>query len=163
MATGYPGTRAENPHYKTAEYRAWSAMKTRCYNVGAPLYKNYGARGIKVCARWHDFTLFLVDIGLRPGPCGRGKGTYSLNRINNNGDYTPKNCHWSTYRAQNNNRRNNRVYTIAGMTKTLTDWALYLDLSKKHLYNWYHRGRPISPYLAQLVKVKWHNDAKRTD
>jgi hypothetical protein len=69
------------------EYWAWKHMKCRCYNPKDKGYKNYGGRGIRVCDRWpKSFFNFLDDIGHRP------LKTHSLDRINNDGNYEPKNC-----------------------------------------------------------------------
>src|SRR5262245_20287289 len=83
------------------EYSSWVAMMQRCYNPNKINYKNYGGRGIKVCIRWHNFENFLADMGERPA----GK---SLDRINNDGSYTPENTRWATSTEQGNNKRNNR-------------------------------------------------------
>lgn len=88
------GVRSTHP-----SYRSWAAMLTRCYNPKATGYENWGGRGITVCQRWRaSFGAFLADMGERP------KG-YSLDRINPDGNYTPSNCRWATYRQQTANRR----------------------------------------------------------
>jgi len=86
--------------HHSSEYRAWSAMKQRCYNVKNPNYVYYGERGIVVCIRWLDsFENFLLDMGEKPSEA------YSLDRIDNNGNYTMENCRWSTSKIQMNNTR----------------------------------------------------------
>lgn len=86
---------------ETREYRTWSSMIKRCTNPDAHNYKYYGARGISVCARWHDFRLFFADMGARPE--GR-----TLDRIDVDGNYEPGNCRWATNKEQANNKRNSR-------------------------------------------------------
>ena len=84
----------------TAEYLAWLNMRKRCLN---PEHANYGSRGIQFCEQWATFTTFLADMGPRPGV------THSLDRVDNNGDYTPENCRWATKAEQSQNRRNVRL------------------------------------------------------
>ncbi len=74
-------------------YQSWRHMKTRCQNPNCPDYKNYGGRGITVCERWMDFANFLEDMGERPE-------NTTLDRINNDGNYEPGNCRWTTPREQ---------------------------------------------------------------
>lgn len=84
--------------YGTPEYRSWIAMFSRCSNPMRKGFVNYGGRGIKICKHWKNFENFYKDMGERPV----GK---SLDRKNNDGDYTPDNCRWATPKEQANNRR----------------------------------------------------------
>lgn len=80
-------------------YRSYYAARTRCTNPLQPGWENYGGRGIKMCERWfNSFPSFLEDMGERP------EGN-SLDRIDNNKDYEPGNCKWSTRTEQNRNSR----------------------------------------------------------
>lgn len=102
----------------TPEYATWSAMNQRCATPGHQAYADYGGRGIRVCDRWsHSFENFLADMGPRPG-----KG-YSLDRIDNDGNYEPGNCRWSTQEQQMNNRRVNHKLTLNQRTMTVGQWA----------------------------------------
>lgn len=97
----------------TSEYRCWQAMRQRCYNPKVKIYPHYGGRGIKVCDRWlHSFDNFLKDVGYKPGP------NYSLNRIDNDGDYEPGNVEWATDVEQNRNKSNNRFLNGSILAKS---------------------------------------------
>lgn len=100
----------------SATFYSWSGMRTRCENPKAKGYHNYGGRGIKICDRWKNFSNFLADMGARP----KGK---QIDRIDNDGDYTPANCRWVTRIQQARNRRTNTHLTIDGETHTIVEWA----------------------------------------
>ena len=96
-------------------YRAWTEMLGRCTNPSHAAWKWYGAKGVKVCARWRSFPAFLEDMGDRPPKT-------SLDRINPEGDYAPENCHWADSFFQANNKRNNHRLTHDGQTLTIEQW-----------------------------------------
>lgn len=83
---------------KSKTYSVWSAMIRRCYNKNSTTYKWYGARGIKVCDAWRDFSVFLRDMGVSPDGL-------EIDRIDNNGNYEPSNCRWVTHAENCQNRR----------------------------------------------------------
>lgn len=109
--------------YKSPVYKVWHAMIERCRNPRNEAWKDYGGRGISVCERWREYANFRADMGARP--IG---GT--LERVDVNAGYSPENCRWATQRDQANNRRNNRLVTIDGVTKTAAEWARAAGLSK---------------------------------
>lgn len=86
---------------RTLEYTTWAQMLSRCFDPNSVNYKNYGARGIKVCTRWKSFISFFEDMGPKPEP----KHRYSIERKDNDGDYVSWNCVWATMKEQAANRR----------------------------------------------------------
>jgi hypothetical protein len=100
----------------TKIHGVWRSMRQRCENPNDVSYANYGGRGIKVCDRWQSFDSFFKDMGYPP------KGG-TLERIDNEGKYEPKNCRWASWKAQHNNKRTSRMLTAFGKTQTLAQWA----------------------------------------
>lgn len=99
--------RATRDGKMTPEYSTWSSMRKRCLNPKSHAYGHYGGRGIRICPRWDDFTAFLSDMGPKPGP------GFSVERIDNDADYSPENCIWATAQTQRRNQRNTKLNSEA--------------------------------------------------
>lgn len=119
-----------NGHYKhggkhTKLYNVWGSMKARCYNKNDAHYPRWGGRGIQVCSEWlldfANFQKWAETSGYKQG--------LTLDRINNDGNYCPDNCHWVTVAEQNNNQRTNRLITYKGKTQNLAQWSEELKIN----------------------------------
>lgn len=111
------------------EYRTWAAMLSRCRNPRATGYSYYGGRGVKVCDEWLKFENFLSDMGPRPD------GRFSIDRVDSDGDYTPKNCRWATLKQQGRNRRKKVFIEIDGKVRHLPEVAEEVGLPNSTIYN----------------------------
>lgn len=131
------------PRGGTPEYEAWRSIKRRCLSPTAKHYEDYGGRGITICPKWRDsFPAFLRDVGYRPGP------KYSIDRINNNGNYEPGNVRWATRCEQMRNTRVNHLLTANGVTLTVTEWAEKLGVTPATLFARIRTGWPIELTLS---------------
>ena len=114
-STTHGMARRENPD---PMYVVWCGIVQRCENPAHAAYPRYGGRGITICTRWRrDFMAFYEDMGPRPTP------GYSVDRIDNDGPYSPENCRWATAKEQNRNCRTNRMLTFQGETLCLAEWS----------------------------------------
>lgn len=114
---------------RTPEYRSWESMLARCYNKNQKGYERWGGRGIKVCQRWREsFENFYEDMGPKPTK------KHTIERINNDKDYTKTNCKWATYEEQANNKSNTIYVCYKGEERTLTEWSNITGIKYGTLY-----------------------------
>lgn len=121
--------------FGTRIYSIWSDMKRRCTDSSVVGYENYGGRGIKVCEEWTNFESFYswaIDNGY--------SDNLTLERIDVNGNYEPNNCKWATMIEQANNKRNNVIVEIDGVSKTVAEWSRLTGIPYMKIYKRVRRG-----------------------
>lgn len=104
---------------KTRINNIWFNILSRCYNEKSNNYKNYGARGIKICKEWKENFVAFYNWAIKNGY----QDNLTIDRIDNNGNYEPSNCRWVSQKIQQNNKRNNHLITYKDKTYTLSKWA----------------------------------------
>lgn len=114
-------------------YRVWSAMRDRCNNPNCRAYKNYGGRGIAICPEWDDFAIFR-DWALEKGY----DSNLTIERIDNDGPYSPQNCRWATRKEQAQNRRGNIMVTFNDESMTLAEASRASGIAYNLLQYRYH-------------------------
>lgn len=146
-------------------YVKWEDMHRRCENTEVSNYHNYGGRGIKVCDEWQDYEPFkkwALEQGYDPSNKNRNEQT--IDRIDVNGNYEPSNCRFADIYVQSNNRTDNHLITIDGVTKTLMEWSREYGISYPTLKSRTDRGitgrdllapadKKMNPKNAQVITV----------
>ena len=129
----------------THSYRVWRQIKDRCRNTRNKSYSDYGGRGICICDEWRDdFMSFYKYVSNLPNFEEVG---YTLDRINNDGNYEPGNLRWSTRKEQANNRRTCRILEAFGEKHTVSEWSDILGISDKTIRSRLHRGKNVAESL----------------
>lgn len=132
------------------EYKVWREMLRRCENPTHKRFHEWGGRGISVCDRWHDFDLFLEDMGFRPS------AAHSIERVDNDEGYAPNNCVWATRKQQANNQSSNKLMTLGGKVQSMAKWADELNLpystirSRKNNLGWTDEKALTTPIRRML-------------
>lgn len=137
----------------TTEYRIWEKMKRRCEVSSDPAFRYYGGRGIRVCERWASFDAFLEDMGRRPSL------KHSIDRIDNDGDYTPSNCRWATRRDQCRNQRSNVRVEYRGKSYVLSELVDLLGKDYMLVYLRIRRGWDVDRAINE--PVHWRGQSRR--
>jgi hypothetical protein len=121
---------------KAKAIKTYYHVKSRCYNPLNKSYANYGGRGITMCEEWltnrESFIKWAIETGCKEG--------LALDRINNNGPYSPKNCRWVTPQENNQNRRSTKFYTFNGLTLNLQQWCDKYNISRSMVTARINRG-----------------------
>lgn len=130
-------------------YRTWAGIVKRCTNPNATGYAHYGGRGIAICDEWrHSFEAFYNHVTQLPDYGTKG---YSLDRINNNGNYEPDNVRWTTTVNQRRNTRKNIMLTYGDKTQCIAAWAEEIGINVGTLHSRLSRGFPIEQSLTTPV------------
>ena len=132
---------------QTRFYKRWRAMIDRCNNPKTNAYKYYGAKGIRVCDEWSSFKPFhdwAISNGYKDG--------LSLDRIDTNGNYEPRNCRWVTQKEQCNNMTSNVFLTYKGVRKSQNQWAEYLGVSGEAIAYWRRKGLSDFDIIERFIK-----------
>lgn len=127
----------------TKLYRTYQHMKDRCYRKNDKRYKNYGGRGIKICDEWKNNFMNFYNWAINNGY----QENLTIDRININGDYTPFNCRWVTWKEQANNTTRNHYIEYNNEKHTIAEWSNILNISSKVLQIRLKRGWSIEETL----------------
>jgi hypothetical protein len=129
-------------------YFIWVGIRQRCMNPELASWPRYGGRGIRVCDRWNDYRAFEADMGPRPSL------QHSIDRIDNEGDYTPENCRWATRSVQMANRAACKFVTIEGTRHKINDLVKMARIRSETIVERAERGLPLSEVLSAR---RFHN------
>lgn len=137
----------------------WSNMKGRCNNPNIPHYRFYGKKGITYDPKWEQYSGFVEDMGEVPDGM-------TLDRIDVKGNYTKKNCKWSTTEEQSNNKTTTRYLTYKGRTMSMSYWAkefglIYRTLQRRLEIGWSLERSLTAPVTPGNTRPKNYLPTKR--
>lgn len=147
--------RTRHGMWKTRQYRIWNSMLNRCRNKKSNNWKNYGAKGITVCDRWHTFELFWEDMQ---------KGytdAMTIDRIDNSKGYSPDNCRWVDAKEQGRNKASVKRYKYKGKLLTVPQLAELHGLKYGTLRERLKRGWGLKEALSTKLITRYEDQHHR--
>jgi hypothetical protein len=128
-------------------YNTWKQIQQRCYRPKVPNYKYYGGRGIKMSESWkNDFWTFVKDMGEKPSK------NFTVERLNNDEDYSKENCIWATTEEQAANRRSNVYVFYKDVKYSFTQICKLFKLNRSNTYSKYRRSMlPVQEYFDKNI------------
>jgi len=138
----------------TRLYRIWRGIKGRTSIPSFTGYENYGGRGITMCEEWYEDFIVFYNWSMANGYTEQ----LTIDRKDVNGPYTAENCRWVTSKVQSNNRRNNRLFTYNGVTRTSAEWAQHLGGSNNLIISRLGRGWSVERALSTPVTQKYRKN-----
>jgi hypothetical protein len=131
----------------TALYNVWAGMIQRCENPKGKAFHRYGGCGIKVCPEWRNsFEAFYRDMGPKPPHA-------SIDRLDNDGNYEPGNCEWSTPKRQSRNRSTSKMIEYRGVIRSGAEWAEIKGFHRKLVVNRLSAGWSVEDALTKPLRI----------
>lgn len=151
----------------TKEYRCWADMHQRCYNKRHPRYKDWGGRGIVVCKRWYKenpegFKNYYNDRKLLGSP---PDSTYTIDRINNDKEYSPDNIRWASKKEQRLNQQSARIRTLTykGESLCMQEWAKKILAHPSNILYWLKKGKSFDWVYNHYKNMKRRENKDEQD
>jgi len=134
--------------HRSPEWRSWMKMRGRCKDPNNNEFHRYGGSCVTICGAWDNFAQFYADMGSKPTP------KHSIDRIDPDGNYEPKNCRWADAITQANNHRNSKKITFSGLTMTPAQWERHLNLPRQIVNSRMRSGWIVEKTLTAPVR-RW--------
>jgi len=135
----------EKPNREYPEYRHWKNMRARCNAASVHKHRKH-YESIEVCERWDSFENFYNDMGPKPFPKA------SIDRIDNEGNYTPENCRWATDIVQSRNTSKVTTYTYKGITGCVPELAEHFNIKANSVHKNLYNGMSIEEAIDSLLR-----------
>jgi hypothetical protein len=132
---------------RTKIYKVWAAMKQRCGNENDKSYNNYGGRGITVCDEWREDFQAFYDWATANGY----KEGLQIDRVDNDGDYEPGNCQWTTKKINLRNKRQSVFIEYNNEVHTVAEWSRITGIHRNTLDGRIRSGKPVEEIFKPVI------------